>query len=209
MEHAKALADADYAAIDAALGKSGKSSRWSRNALNRPGMLPVKTARLLMKWAEGVTAEHGDKKSLAQMRLVAFQLREYDPVARPVPMLVLGRHVDEVSAAFDAYLRRHGAASAARGLLRDFLMQSTLLHERGESRTHRPSIGPEQTYARSCAWDLSIRIEKLAAKKWASLTYRDDLRLTPADLRSVIYGLEGWLDLDRLENARAHRRRRV
>jgi hypothetical protein len=201
VEEAKVLSGASYEAIDR---QSGKRARWSRNALSRPGMLPIKTARLLMKWAEGVAAEHGDKTSLAHMRLVTFQLREYDLPARTVPMLVLHRHVDEVSAAFDTYLRRHGAASAARGLLREFLMQPDLVHERGEVCKPRHSTNAEQTYARSCAWDLSWRVRKIIASRWQSVSITGDgrrLTVSPDDLQALIYSLEYLVALDKQPRA--------
>jgi hypothetical protein len=191
VQYAKDLTDADYAAIDAALGKA---KRWCRNVLRRPGTLAIEPARELMDWVEAVTQAH-DKKSLGQVRFVKAQLRDTPRGLSSVPFLVLSKDIDRVTKAFDKYLEQRGRGSA-KGLLRDFLVRPSLAGSKSKD--------PNATYARSCAWDLSWRVRGIIAARARSVSITSNgqkLTVRPDDLQALIYDLEYLVEPHKLPRA--------
>lgn len=202
VEDAKALADADYAAISKDLGKN---ARWAQNAFSRGGTLQMSHARALMDWAEAVTEKYGDRKSLSQVRFVKAHLRDSPRTLSPVPLLVLSEDIDRVAKAFDKYLDQKNRTSA-KGLLRDFLVRPALV---GSTPNLKDS---DATYARACAWDLSWRVRNSIGARARSVSITDEgrkLTVSPDDVRTLIYGLDHLVALDKLPRTTRSTRRKA
>jgi hypothetical protein len=201
IDYAKALVGAEYADIDAALGKP---ARWSRNALSRPSLLPVEHARALICWAESITEIHGDSRSLGQIQVVKSSLREYRGGRQTVPLLVLARDIERVSEEFDRYLDQRGRPGA-KGLLQAFLRRPSIVGA-------KPDANSDTTYARACAWDLSWHIHGIIAKRSKSMTIRDEehsITVTPEDLQTLIWRLEHLVELNTFPRRRVRKAARA
>lgn len=112
-----------------------------------------------------------------------MRLQETPRGLSPVPFLVLERDIDRVSDAFEDFLRKRGRGNVAKGFLGEFFKRASL-----------PKYQEAGTYARSCAWALSVEVKGRATKRWRHLELGNGdsvIKFTPDDLATILYGLEG------------------
>jgi hypothetical protein len=191
VERAQAITSDTYVAIGNALGMGG---RWCGNTLGRRGTLSKANAQLLMRWVLKATAGRTNDESRSSFEYVAAVVSEETPQQlTSVPMLVLDRDIDKVARAFDRYLEQRGR-SGAKGLLREFLRRPTVVGKAGDRH-------PPATFARACAWDLASCVRMAIAKRYKTYEITESGRtliVTPEDLQTIIYGLEGLVEPENL-----------